>query len=222
MEALENHQETGFLETLRQHVQRQYPAYAEVSPRIMTRLIGFGVARARDYGFTWQSSLGAFVYLMAAVAPNFDLQPAIHAILVNPAIPIEKRLDSLGARLPAGVWADAEAAASSIGWFMTRDDFLSTRPERIASALTNALPDAAKIHPAHAAIQVEQALRRAEQFGFGSEDQQWVFAAAFLHYGENFTITLAWARELFTPQSLPQTQISLLRVRLALDAGIWI
>ena len=56
MEALENHQEARFLESLRQHVQQQYPSYAEVSPRIMTRLIGFGVARARDYGFTWQSS----------------------------------------------------------------------------------------------------------------------------------------------------------------------
>ncbi|MGR8932081.1 MAG: hypothetical protein ACU836_15730 [Gammaproteobacteria bacterium] len=219
---MQRHQEENFLEILRQHVQQAYPAYAEVSPRIMTRLIGFGVERARDYGFTWQSTLGQFVYLMAAIAPNFDQHPALHAVLVNPAIPIEKRPGSLIQRLPAGVWTDAEATASTIGWFMIRDEFHLPPAERISSALLNALPDTAKIQSGDRLKRVEQSIRTAEALGFTAEDQQWVFVAASLHYGDCFVSDLAWAKETFVPAFPLQTQISLLRVRMALDAGIWI
>ncbi|WP_027147569.1 hypothetical protein, partial [Methylobacter marinus] len=120
---LDQHQEQRFRATLCRHIQQTYPAYARLSPITLTRLIGFGLARARCYGFTWQASLGAFVYLMAAVAPDFDRHPAIHALLVNTALPVEGRLAALTERLPPGVWTEAGRAAGTIGWFLSQDSF---------------------------------------------------------------------------------------------------
>jgi hypothetical protein len=143
IDRLDQYQEQQFRTTLCTHIRRQYPAYAQVSPTTLTCLIGFGLARARGYGFTWQSSLGQFVYLMAAVAPNFDLHPAIHALLTNAALPAEHRIPSLIERLPPGVWTEAAGNAGRIGWFLSQDSFGLDRPARIRLALANALPDLA-------------------------------------------------------------------------------
>jgi hypothetical protein len=216
IDRLDQYQEQQFRTTLCTHIRRQYPAYAQVSPTTLTCLIGFGLARARGYGFTWQSSLGQFVYLMAAVAPNFDLHPAIHALLTNAALPAEHRIPSLIERLPPGVWTEAAGNAGRIGWFLSQDSFGLDRPARIRLALANALPDLA------APVQqtVQEAIQRAEAQGFVAEDSQWVFAACCLHYGDNFETQAPWAKglEAFTPPA----RTALLRVRLALDAGIWI
>jgi hypothetical protein len=215
---LDQHQEQQFRVTLRKYIQQEYPAYAPVSPAILTRLIGFGLARARSYGFAWQSSLGQFVYLMAAVAPNFDLHPAIHSILANADLPAEKRIASLTERLPPGVWAEAADTASTIGWFLDKDGFKFDRHARILLALANALP----VITAPSETLVQRALTRAEALGFLTEDSQFVFAACCLHYGENFELQALWAKELLTPAFTSQAKTALLRVRLALDAGLWL
>lgn len=215
---LDQHQEQQFRETLRRRIQQEYPAYAPVSPAILARLIGFGLARARSYGFAWQSSLGQFVYLMAAIAPNFDLHPAAHSVLANADLPAEKRIASLTERLPIGVWTEAADTASTIGWFLDKDSFGLDRLARILLALTNALPAIAA--PSDALAQ--RALTRAETLGLLTEDSQFVFAACCLHYGENFELQAPWAKEPVTPAFTPQIRTALLRVRLALDAGIWL
>lgn len=215
---LDQHQEQQFRETLRRKIQQEYPAYAPVSPAILTRLIGFGLARARSYGFAWQSSLGQFVYLMAAVAPNFDLHPAIHSILANIDLPAEKRIASLTERLPLGVWTEAASMASTIGWFLDKDSFKLDRHTRIGLALANALPGIGTTLDE----QLQRSIRRAETLGFLTEDAQFVFAACWLHYGENFELQASWAKALLTSEFTPATRIALLRVRMALDAGIWL
>jgi hypothetical protein len=217
---LDQHQEQRFRASLCRHLQQTYPAYARLSPVTLTRLIGFGLARARRYGFTWQASLGSFVYLMAAVAPDFDRHPAIHALLVNTALPAESRLAALTERLPPGVWTDAGRAAGTIGWFLSQDSFGLERPARIGLALANALPDSAALLEEETPLQ--GALKRAETRGFLSEDSQFVFAACGLHYGEQFEHQAPWAKGLFTPALTAAAQTALLRVRLALDAGIWL
>jgi hypothetical protein len=216
---LDQHQEQRFRASLCRHIQQTYPAYARLSPVMLTRLIGFGLARARRYGFTWQASLGSFVYLMAAVAPDFDRHPAIHALLVNTALSIEGRLAALTERLPPGVWTEASRAAGTIGWFLSQDSFSLDRPARIGLALANALPDNAASLGEEA---LQGALKRAETRGFLSEDSQFVFAACGLHYGEQFEHQAPWAKGLFSPALTMEARTALLRVRLVLDAGIWL
>lgn len=217
---LDQHQEQRFRASLCRHIQQTYPAYARLSPVTLTHLIGFGLARARCYGLTWQASLGSFVYLMAAVAPEFDRHPAIHALLVNTALPVEGRLAALTERLPPGVWTEASRAAGTIGWFLSQDSFGLDRPARIGLALANALPDSAALLEEEALL--PRALKRAETRGFLSEDAQFVFAACGLHYGEQFEHQAPWAKGLLTPALTVEAQTALLRVRLALDAGIWL
>lgn len=215
---LDQHQEQRFRATLRKHIQQEYPAYAQVSPVTLMRLIGFGLARARSYGFTWQSNLGQFVYLMAAVASNFDLHPAIHSLLVNPAIAVENRIECLTERLPKGVWAEAAGKSSTIGWFLSKDSFKLEHNAHIALALANALPGIAAISE----NQIQHALKRAEALGFLTEDSQFVFAACCMHYGENFEVQAPWAQGMFTAEFTVEAKVALLRVRIALDAGIWL
>jgi len=218
IDQLDQYQEQQFRAILCRHIQQHYPAYAPVSPITLTRLIGFGLARARSYGFTWQSSLGQFIYLMAAVAPNFDLHPAIHSILANTDLPAESRIASLAERLPPGVWAEATGSASTIGWFLSQDYFGLDLHARIRLALANALPDLAS----SSETLVQHALTRSETLGFLTEDSQFVFAACCLHYGENFELQAPWAKGLFAPPFTPKIQTALLRVRLALDTGLWL
>jgi len=222
MAAFEQYQEGQFRATLRRQIQQDYPAYAPVPPAVLDRLLGFGLARARHYGFAWQSSLAEFVYLMAAVAPNFDSHPAIHAYLVNAALPLESRIAVLAEHLPDGVWDEAIANASQIGWFLTEDGFAAGRLARLAAALPRAVPaaDWSALDDA-----LKKATSAAAATGWTTEDAQFVFAAAWQVYGEDFQARPSahpWSKAVFDPGSAVKTQVALLRIRLALDHQLWL
>lgn len=212
----DNQAEQGFRQQLLAYVLQECPGYAEVSPITLNRLIGHGLARARRYGFTFQSTLGQFIGLMASIAPDFDGHPAIHALLVNPAIPVEERIARLAERLPAGVWQQAAERGSNIGWFLTEDGFGLGRAGRIARAVTQVLPDAAPF------AGIEKAIADADARGWHGEDQQFVYTVCAAHYGLGFAAEQPWAQELFAGDLNPPLQAALLRVRIALDAGVWV
>lgn len=50
---------------------------------------------ARSYGFRTEQDIAGFVGHMMTINPGFHNQSRIHAILINPAIPIKERLDRL-------------------------------------------------------------------------------------------------------------------------------
>ena len=66
------------------------------------------IARAREHGFTWESSISIFVLHMISIHPRFDEQPAIAFVLGDASIPIEERLPALLSR-PDAAWTDAAA-----------------------------------------------------------------------------------------------------------------
>jgi hypothetical protein len=222
LQVLDQYQDQQFRQRLCTHIQETYPDYADMSPVSLHRILDFALARAKSYGLIWQSSLGQFVYLMAAIAPNFDMHPAIHAILTNQALAPEDRISSLTQRLPAGVWQEAITNTSTIGWFLAKDGFGYERADRFRLALTNALPKSTTEQTDHLDVIIKQALQSAEKWGFVTEDQQFVFTAASLYYGENLSTQMPWSRDTFTAAYTPDMQCALLRVRLAIDVGIWI
>ena len=222
MAAFEQAQEHRFRKQVRDELRRSYPDYAGLSPMILNRLLDLALRRARGYGFTWQSTLGQFVYLMAAIAPNFDLHPAIHAGLVNPGIAAEERIDALVRNLPDGVWTEAAARASTLGWFLTEDAYAAQPAARIALALANALPqDLAEPSPALEA-KVSPAIERAKALGFATEDGQFVFAACAVIYGLGFDTRTAWAKDALKPEFTPELRAALLRARIAIDTAAWL
>lgn len=221
-QAFDQYQDQQFRQRLCTHIQETYSDYADMSPVTLHRLLDFALARAKNYGLIWQSSLGQFVYLMAAIAPNFDLHPAIHAILTNQSLAPENRISSLAQRLPAGVWQEAITNTSTIGWFLNKDGYGYKRADRFRLALTNALPEMIVEQTDNLDVKIKQALQSAEKWGFVTEDQQFVFTAASLNYGENLSTQMPWSKDTFTAGYTSDVQCALLRVRMAIDAGIWI
>ncbi|HMU64787.1 MAG TPA: hypothetical protein PKD35_08900 [Nitrosomonas sp.] len=227
MEALESYQQLQFRKMLCEHIQQEYPVYGKVSSSTLMKLIGFGLTRARNYGFSLQSSLGQFIYLMAAIAPNFDLHPAINAFLVNNKIPADNRLEVSLENLPDGVWDEAIQQSSHIGWFLI--DNMSSQPPivRIVSALNLALrTDKTTDNEVRSITSVDNAIATALSHGWKSEDAQFVFAAAWVMYGDNFSTSGAtkypWIKNVFDSKSAIKIQVALLRIRMALDFQIWL
>ncbi len=79
-------------------------------------MIRNGISRARRYGISVESSLAAFVDLVFTVAPNFDEQAQIHAVLKDPSVPPDARVELLGeATLPQD-WEQADDLYDEAAW----------------------------------------------------------------------------------------------------------
>lgn len=62
---------------------------SELTDEILHRLIRQSIARAREYGFTWESSITAFVAWRFVIAPNFDSHPLIRRALESSRTPTD-------------------------------------------------------------------------------------------------------------------------------------
>ena len=75
-----------------------------------------GIARARDYGISWKSSLISYVVLMFLTAPNFDEHRAVYEYLTNPKIEADRRIDIMMDELPNSVWQEVEEIYAPERW----------------------------------------------------------------------------------------------------------
>jgi len=76
----------------------------------------FGVAKAKKYGLTWQSSLAGFTVLMFLYGPDFDRNPLVQRELTDATVPDEIRVDHLCAVIPDKVWDDIRRTQEPDGW----------------------------------------------------------------------------------------------------------
>jgi hypothetical protein len=88
----------------------------DLSDETMLELVKHGFKRAREYGFTWESSLVSFVVLMITVAPNFDEQPAIKEVLQDESVEEDLRIDKLFEQTTEEDWETAEAQYEQEAW----------------------------------------------------------------------------------------------------------
>jgi hypothetical protein len=80
------------------------------------RRSGVAVRRAARYGFTKESSVAAYAALMFLVAPNFDEQPAITAVLASPRLSADARIGKIHTLTTEADWDAAGAAADPSAW----------------------------------------------------------------------------------------------------------
>lgn len=107
----------GLLDRIVQHVTTEHAEVVDGFPEPLVReMVGNGLARARRYGLTWESSLTGFVALMFTVAPNFDEQPAIHRVLMNARLRPDERFELLQ-RIRDRHWRDAQHLYDERAWF---------------------------------------------------------------------------------------------------------
>ena len=122
LEDLQPLAEKDFIKRLIDHLQAEYPyEIAQYPQPELRKMVRNGISRARRYGISVESSLAAFVDLMFTVAPNFDEQPQINAVLKGPSAPPDTRVELLGeATLPQD-WEQTDNLYDEAAWNVSFD-----------------------------------------------------------------------------------------------------
>jgi len=96
--------------------ENQPDAVASLSDAEIQRRAKIGVARARGHGLDTEGAIAAFVSLMFLVAPNFDQNPAIAAVLRDSKSKADDRMKKLFERTREEDWEAAAAASDPSVW----------------------------------------------------------------------------------------------------------
>jgi hypothetical protein len=91
-------------------------AIEQIADDALLELVKTGIARAREYGITWECTLAAFVVLMFVVAPNFDQHPLIQRVLRDESVGPDSRIDQLWERTSEENWQAAIQSYDASAW----------------------------------------------------------------------------------------------------------
>jgi hypothetical protein len=80
-------------------------------------MVKIGIERARSRGLTFAEDIAAFVSIMFEVAPRFDEQSDIAAVLSDNALPPNLNLETLFARAAEPAWVAAQLKYEDSFWF---------------------------------------------------------------------------------------------------------
>jgi hypothetical protein len=109
----------------------QFPEEAspvkEISEERLREMARNGIARARAYGMTWESSITAFVVLMFVIAPNFDDHPLIHRVLSDEKVGPNSRIDQLWERTSEENWKVAKQDYNRSAWRLEPNRYLEPK-----------------------------------------------------------------------------------------------
>jgi len=84
-------------------------------PRLQ-ELVRHGIARAHNFGLTLENTIGAYVAIMFAVAPNFDQMPIAAVVRRTAAENPDQRIHLLLRAASADDWEGAEAQYDPTEW----------------------------------------------------------------------------------------------------------
>jgi hypothetical protein len=111
-----------FVEFLVGHVKEEFPEKAaERDDETLREMVKGGIRRAESHGLTSAEDTTSFISIMFEVAPNFDEQPAIKAVLDDEKFPPEARIERLWSPLVTDEnWEEAEKNYNEKAWFPER------------------------------------------------------------------------------------------------------
>jgi hypothetical protein len=87
-----------------------------LSAGLLQQMVQQGVTQAKAYGFTWESSITAFVVLMFKVSPNFDRHPAINRALSEATVSPDARVQRLLEVTSSSDWWEAKELYDPAAW----------------------------------------------------------------------------------------------------------
>lgn len=90
---------------------------ADYDDEKMTKMVEFGIERARAHGFERQETIAAFVAVMFETAPNFDEQEEIKTVLADANHAPDERFFQLFERVSDEGWHAAENLYDARIWF---------------------------------------------------------------------------------------------------------
>ena|SRR5215203_6073186 len=103
-------QEPEFAHELVRHLRTFHaPAVAERSDTTLYRLVRVKIREAHEYDLERSEDVAAFVALCFQISLNFHRQPAINAILLDPATPPERKIDRLNTEIIDSEWDEAQS-----------------------------------------------------------------------------------------------------------------
>lgn len=92
---------------------------SEIGDDVLRLMVRGGIARARHYHLTWESSIGAFVALMFTTAPSFDSHPLIARALQNTRVAESERFDLLWQQTNDENWQRVVDTYDATGWTLS-------------------------------------------------------------------------------------------------------
>lgn len=117
MESLEEQSAGNFVDRLTALVKAQNTGIPPgTSDRGLRRMVEHGVDKAKARGLTWESSIGKFVGLMFAIAPNFDSHPPVNEVLSDLKLPPDERVAELFRRVTPEQWQGAVQRYDMSAW----------------------------------------------------------------------------------------------------------
>ncbi len=107
----------------------------ELPEETLHDLVRVGIARARRYGLTFESSISAFTAVMFEVAPNFDTHRLSQVLLNDEEVEPNNRLDELLNVLTEKNWESIRADYDQNAWKpeIETDDVTETKEETKAA-----------------------------------------------------------------------------------------
>jgi len=111
--------EKEFVEHLVGRVKDEHPAIeSERDDKTLRKMVENGIERAKSHDLANAEDLTDFVLLMFDVAPNFDEQIQIKAVLDDERIPPDERIERARSPLvPAAAWEEAKNNYDENAWF---------------------------------------------------------------------------------------------------------
>ncbi len=172
----------AFVARLAERLAAKFPDTFAGQPRFVRRqMVAQGLSTADGFGLTLESTLGGFVALQCASAPDFHTHPQVRENLTA-AAPERLRFDQLIETVPPSLWNTIKSGADVRAWFDP------VRPElqaaRIAIRVGDVFPELVD-HFGEADLHqlFQQATERARRHGIEAHAGIVVYAAALAFYG---------------------------------------
>lgn len=127
MSAMEEKAGEGFVRRLTDHLRADYPeavvrygdeetTVSGLSDETLDRLVRNGIAKARHYGLTHESSISGFCAVMFEAAPNFDEYNLSGLCLNDENIPPDERLGEMLNVFNESHWEKIRSEYDPAGW----------------------------------------------------------------------------------------------------------
>ena len=105
-------QPAEFVREILDHVTHTMPEEVRgIPPHLVAAMIETGIERARGHGLSTDEDIVAFVGVMFEIAPNFDDEPTLRAVLAEKTLTPAQRWQALFAGTPSLATAWERAAA---------------------------------------------------------------------------------------------------------------
>lgn len=88
----------------------------DLPEKTLQKMVEGGIAKARNYGMTWRSTLISFVVIMFVSAPSFDKNKYVLGVLENSGLTPNLRIDEIWEVTSDETWTEIEENYQVSAW----------------------------------------------------------------------------------------------------------